>query len=218
MKKILFSIVLLFSIITFSGCTQDQVAAYQKQVDQLTVVADQAYEASRQAKESAAKARAESDALRLAATTQPASEAKNTIKAADNLDAVAKKIDEYSVKADAALLIAKQTLDASSKVVTAASTGDTAGLGSAISGALSGTPLGPWGSVVGVLASLGWGIFQTINKNKQVTAATTNLANVVKSIEAIPAEWDAETKRIVATVQGADTSAAVEKIKKESGL
>jgi PBP1b-binding outer membrane lipoprotein LpoB len=46
MKKILFSIVLLFSIITFSGCTQDQVAAYQKQVDQLTVVADQAYESA----------------------------------------------------------------------------------------------------------------------------------------------------------------------------
>jgi hypothetical protein len=108
----------------------------------------------------------------------------------------------------------------------AARTGDSSGVGGAVASSLASIPVvGPYAPIIGLLAGIGYGIWQTSKRKSEVadigaqlSAETTNLSNVVKSIEVASPDWNEQHKADIAAIQGPETSARVEEIKKESNL
>lgn len=154
------------------------------------------------------ESRADIARLKAAATTLPASQARD--QALDILDKAEKARASLSAKAAAV-----------EAVRTAAATGDTDSIGPAVSSAISGIPVvGPYASLIGIAAGVGFGIWQRSKRKQDVELLASelnlesqHLANVVKSIEVAGPDVTEADKAAIRAVQGADTSLRVDEIK-----
>jgi hypothetical protein len=190
----LFLIITLFAALAFSGCSDAAFARWQRTRDTL---------------------RAE-----LSATTQQISQLQTQI---DALPPGALR-DQAQAALFKAQVLAPQLetrLTSLDQVLSAAHGGDPSSLGAGVSGLLTGLPyVGPYAGIIGLLAGLGWGIYQRVRRDNDVISAQAaaeeirrHLANVVRSLEQAGPEWSAEDKANIAAIQGPATTAAVRRIK-----
>lgn len=103
----------------------------------------------------------------------------------------------------------------------AAKAGDTSGVGAAVSSAVAGVPyVGPYAPLIGVAVGIGYGIWQRRKRTQEATEAaqalsaeTTHLTNIVRSLEVAGPEWTEQDKQAIAAVQGQATSLRVDELK-----
>lgn len=128
---------------------------------------------------------------------------------------------EVLTKAEAARAGLEAKAAAVESVMVAAKSGQTDSIGPAVSSAISGIPVvGPYASIIGVVAGIGYGIWQSRKRAAETQALADSLAaesehltNVVKSIEVAGPDVTEADKKAIAQVQGPGTSLRVEEIK-----
>lgn len=121
---------------------------------------------------------------------------------------------------------AEAVISGADKVIQAVKSGDSGNFGAAVTQAMSSIPgVGQYGPLAGLLATLGFGVYQALQRKKlvdaaavEVNAANANLENVVKSVEVAFPTKPPDVKATLAKVQGEATSLTVDEIKKRLGL
>jgi hypothetical protein len=125
-------------------------------------------------------------------------------------------------KAQELVPLFRSKIDSLDNLIVAARAGDASNIGASVGGLLSGVPVvGPYAGLIGVLAGIGWGVFQRLARSRDLAAAQkqaddalVNLKNVVFSIEKAGPDWSEADKSAIAAIQGPSTSLAVEQIKR----
>jgi hypothetical protein len=118
-----------------------------------------------------------------------------------------------------------EKIDAVDRIILAGRGGDAGAVGAGIGGLLAGVPvIGPYAGLIGLLAGMGWGIYQRLRRANEVDEAAAaaaelrqHLANVVRSLETAGPDWTEADKAAIRAIQGEATTRVVEEIKKQEG-
>lgn len=199
MKRLLQLMLLLAALLVFWGCNDTQLAQWSSARDQIQ--------------------------RDLAATTQQVAQVQTQVASLpDGPDK--ERARQVLASAQQLVPVVQAKLDNLDKLIQGATSGNASQFGSGVGGLLTGVPgIGPYAGLIGIVAGLGWGLFQNFQRGKEVSAAQTeaqaaqaNLRNVVYSLELAGPDWSEQDKSNIAAIQGPQTSAAVDQIKKDLPL